>query len=300
MAALRNVFSKLNQQHLNYFCYKFVSTERLLCQAVQNVQKNEEKPNSGQQKKSDLELAEYRFVYPEFLPNPKFKVRHKICEKLEREDMLRRRSVIVIPEFYVGSIMAVTTADPHAPSKENRFVGICISRSGIGLRANFILRNMVNKQGVELFYDMYNPSILHIEVLKLEKRLDDSLFYLRDALPEYSTFPFDMEAEFIVEGQPVPVNPLKVKLKPRPWHCRWERFDLQGVEKFELKEKLFIQARKLARPWEKYDLMKQYRHCIPEEDQKEIWEDVDRHHTQFQSKRQQQKRKVLQKAPSKT
>ena len=34
-------------------------------------------------------------------------------------------------------------------------------------------------------YELYNPMIRDITVIKLEKRLDDDLTYLRDALPEY-------------------------------------------------------------------------------------------------------------------
>lgn len=48
---------------------------------------------------------------------------------------------------------------------------------------------------------MYDPSIHKIEVLKLEKRLDDELLYLRDALPEYSTFDPKMQAEILPEGE---------------------------------------------------------------------------------------------------
>lgn len=47
---------------------------------------------------------------------------------------------------------------------------------------------------------MYDPSLQKVEVLRLEKRLDDELFYLRDALPEYSTFDLNMEPEIIPEG----------------------------------------------------------------------------------------------------
>jgi large subunit ribosomal protein L19 len=61
-----------------------------------------------------------------------------------------------------------------------------------------------------MFYEMYSPVIQKIEVLRLEKRLDNELLYLRDALPEYSTFPLDMEPEYLPEGTPVPVNPIKV------------------------------------------------------------------------------------------
>lgn len=106
--------------------------------------------------------------------------------------------------------MAVTVADFNSPTKVTRFVGICIQRGGSGIRAWFILRNVVDRQGVEILYEMYCPLIQKIEVLRLEKRLDDSLLYLRDAPPEYSTFPFDMEPELRVDNAVVPVNPLKV------------------------------------------------------------------------------------------
>lgn len=64
--------------------------------------------------------------------------------------------------------------------------------------------------GVEVFYEMYSPLIQKIEVLRLEKRLDSELLYLRDALPEYCTFSLDMEAEYLPQGSAVPVNPIKV------------------------------------------------------------------------------------------
>jgi large subunit ribosomal protein L19 len=44
----------------------------------------------------------YRYVYPDFLPNPIPFLRDRILEKLERKDMFRRRQQIDIPEFYVG------------------------------------------------------------------------------------------------------------------------------------------------------------------------------------------------------
>ena len=61
-------------------------------------------------------------------------------------------------------------------------------------------------------YEMYNPTIHKIEVLKLEKRLDEELFYLRDCAQEHSTVPFDFEAIPHPPGAPVPVNQIKVGL----------------------------------------------------------------------------------------
>ncbi len=59
-------------------------------------------------------------------------------------------------------------------------------------------------------YELYSPSIQKIEVLKLEKRLDEELFYLRDAPPQYSTVPFDFEVVPHPPGAPVPINQIKV------------------------------------------------------------------------------------------
>lgn len=97
--------------------------------------------------------------------------------------------------------MAVTSSDVHTPGKTHKFVGICINREGCGLRARFILRNVIDQQGIEILYQLYDPALHKIEVLKLERRLDAELFYLRDALPEYSTFDVNMEAEILPEGE---------------------------------------------------------------------------------------------------
>lgn len=67
---------------------------------------------------------------------------------------------------------------------------------------------------MEIRYNLYDPTVQKVEVLRLEKRLDKDLVYLRDAEPEYTTFPFDMEAEYLAEGEPVPVNPVKVRFIP--------------------------------------------------------------------------------------
>ena len=58
---------------------------------------------------------------------------------------------------------------------------------------------------------MYNPKIQKIEVLKLEKRVDPDLNFLRDCPLEYSTIPFNFDPVPHPEGTPVPVNNIKVK-----------------------------------------------------------------------------------------
>uniref|UniRef100_A0A1B6J079 Large ribosomal subunit protein bL19m n=1 Tax=Homalodisca liturata TaxID=320908 RepID=A0A1B6J079_9HEMI len=243
--------------------------------------------------------ANSRFIYPEFLPDPTIDQRNPIKEKLERMDMLKRRANIDIPIFYTGSIMAVTRSNEHAPDKSSRFLGICIQRFGAGLKADFTLRNVIEGLGVEMKFFLYDPTIQKIEVLRLEKRLDDEILYLRDALPEYCTFPLDMVAEVLPEGSPVPVNTVKVKLKPRPWSARWERADLKGVDwdviDGHITEKMKAQRERLSTPWEKYDLMKQYRLTIPEEEQNEIYAEVysELHKQELSRKKMKKKREFV-------
>lgn len=63
--------------------------------------------------------------------------------------------------------------------------------------------------GIEICYELYNPRIQKIEVLKLEKRLDDNLMYLRDALSEYSTVDLDMKPVPSSSNEEVPVNKVR-------------------------------------------------------------------------------------------
>jgi len=234
---------------------------------------------------------DYRFIYPEFLPELAMQRRNKLGERLERLDMIQRRSAIEIPEFYAGSIVAITVTDNNAANKVNRFLGICIQKGGVGLRAWTILRNVIDQQGVEILYQLYCPLVIKVEVLKLEKRLDDELLYLRDALPEYSTFDFNMEPEIPAENSLVPINQVKVVLKPRPWLERWERQELKGIEELNLKQEFYDKAEKQKKPWEKYDLMLQYRNTIPAEEQEKIFKEVHYHLQQQADKRKQKLRR---------
>ncbi|XP_060907917.1 39S ribosomal protein L19, mitochondrial [Labrus mixtus] len=209
--------------------------------------------------KTQTEASLRKFLSPEFVPPRQRADPFKFF--IERKDMIRRRKVLNIPEFYVGSILAVTMGDPNASGKSNRFVGICIQRGGKGLGASFVLRNIIDNQGVEICYELYSPRIQQIEVLKLEKRLDDNLMYLRDAMSEYSTVDPNMKpVPFSPTGE-VPVNQLRVRMRPKPWSKRWERprFNIKGI-RFELAltPEQMEHAQKWEQPWNEYDMMKEY------------------------------------------
>lgn len=200
--------------------------------------------------------------------------------------------------------MAVTISDEHSIGKITRFVGICIDRGGSGLCSWFMLRNAIDNQGIEIKYEMYDPIIEKIEVLLLEKRLDDNLNYLRDAPLEYSTFDENMDIKHHPEGQPVPINPIQVTLRPRPWTQRWERQKLKGVKLESINEHITDKMRGQIplrdKPWEKWDLMKEYRKTIPEEEQNEIFAEIQPELSRLRKQRQIQQRSKKFVRPTKT
>ena len=110
-------------------------------------------------------------------------------------------------------------------------------------------------------YNFNNVSLDYVSIRRLEKRLDDTLIYLRDAPPKYSTVPFDLEPELVTDRKHVPVNPIKVPLKPQPWDDKYELFNYKGIQEdtIVINKNRTRKALKAAKPWEKYDLMKIYR-----------------------------------------
>ncbi len=131
--------------------------------------------------------------------------------------------------------------------------------------------------------------VVQVEIIRLEKRLDDELYYLRDAPHDIQTFPFDMEPEILPEGVPVPLNKTVIKLNPKPWTRYWERrtdrlvgytYDSYDDHPNALSWKMKSELHHLylnygwQRAVEKYDLMLHYRETIPVEEQDAIWAEV--------------------------
>ncbi|KAI6233045.1 putative 39S ribosomal protein L19, mitochondrial [Aphelenchoides fujianensis] len=207
-------------------------------------------------------INEFSEAYPDFVQSVVPNRRIPLFESLQRADQLERRLQLDIPEFYVGSIVAVTCADPNMANRRNRFLGICIRRERHGLHHQFTLRNCINGLGVEVMYELYNPTILKIETIKLEKRLDHDLSYLQDALPEYSTFDFNLEPISHPSGSPVPINDIKVKLRPPPWRARWELCGYKGIEDAWTEATPYFKRKfhvTKMNDFHKYDLIREYR-----------------------------------------
>nr|CDS32722.1 39S ribosomal protein L19 [Hymenolepis microstoma] len=183
------------------------------------------------------------------------------------------------------SILSVTVADKYAPNKKNRFVGICIERSNEGLWSNFTLRNVIDKTAVEVNFELYNPTLLSIVVLLLEKRLDQNLLYLRDAPLSESRVPFDFAPVPREKGAPVPINGKKVKLLPRPWHFQWHLHGYRGIDPeslySQLDKKELLQIKKKIEFVDRYDLMKMYRSRNTPAEENVVMGEVGLQHTEL-------------------
>ena len=129
-----------------------------------------------------------------------------LLDFLNRSDILKRRTNIHIPFFVPGSYLSVIRSDPHSPTGESTFVGICISRRKCQqVGSTFILRNVINGIGVEMMYELYSPAIKEIKVLKLERRRRAKLYHLRDRPLKHSTVKENMEPVETPKG-PIPVH----------------------------------------------------------------------------------------------
>lgn len=180
--------------------------------------------------------------------------RNKLHYRLQRMDCIRRRKVINIPEFYPGSILAVTLSDQFAPGKAMKFVGRCLYRDGFGVGCKFALRNVIDGEGVEVIYHLYSPLLRQIEVLRLEKWLDTDLRFLRDADQSYCTIDSNMQAEApLPSSEELPVFKEKIKMRPSEhWMYKYHK-------SFPRPHNAFIEEHFLEDEWVAFDRLNKHR-----------------------------------------
>ncbi|XP_076804267.1 large ribosomal subunit protein bL19m-like [Clavelina lepadiformis] len=221
-----------------------------------------EKPNV--EGREDANLFSFEYIPPQVQPEWH---RNKLKYRLERMDCLRRRQAIDIPEFYPGSILAVTVADNYAPGKSMRFAGRCLYKDGFGLGCKFVLRNVIDNEGVEKMYHLFAPYIQKVELLRLEKWIDTDLRFLRDAADQ-SICEIDpnMQAESpLPKTEELPVYKGKIRLREIAmweflYHKQWPRPYNAYLEEHFIEEEL-IEREKIH--WQtqshlKYDICKHY------------------------------------------
>ncbi|KAI9472760.1 translation protein SH3-like domain-containing protein [Coemansia mojavensis] len=81
-----------------------------------------------------------------------------------------------------GDVVFVETINSTSdPSATTTFSGVCIAIYRRGIDTSFILRNIVNKVGVEMRFMAYSPLVKRIEIMQKTTRVRRAkLFYLRE------------------------------------------------------------------------------------------------------------------------
>jgi large subunit ribosomal protein L19 len=99
-------------------------------------------------------------------------------EQLERLSALKTAP---IPVFAPGDTVRVHVKVVEGTrSRVQAFEGVCIARSGTGVRETFIVRKISFGEGVERCFTMYCTSIQFIEVVRRGRVRRAKLYYLRE------------------------------------------------------------------------------------------------------------------------
>ena len=100
-------------------------------------------------------------------------------EKAEAERLLEGGKTI--PDFSAGDTLVVQVRITEGTrTRLQAFEGVCIARSGAGIKESFTVRKISYGEGVERVFPLYSPLVEDIEVKRRGKVRRAKLYYLRD------------------------------------------------------------------------------------------------------------------------
>ena len=100
-------------------------------------------------------------------------------EKAEQERLLAGDKNI--PDFSAGDTLVVQVRITEGTrTRLQAFEGVCIARSGAGIKESFTVRKISYGEGVERVFPLYSPLVEAIEVKRRGKVRRAKLYYLRD------------------------------------------------------------------------------------------------------------------------
>ena len=100
-------------------------------------------------------------------------------EKAEQERLLSGEKNI--PDFSAGDTLVVQVRITEGTrTRLQAFEGVCIARSGAGIKESFTVRKISYGEGVERVFPLYSPLVEEIEVKRRGKVRRAKLYYLRD------------------------------------------------------------------------------------------------------------------------
>ncbi|MEM9224189.1 MAG: 50S ribosomal protein L19 [Pseudomonadota bacterium] len=103
-----------------------------------------------------------------------------IIDELDAEQMATISEKRTLPSFQPGDTVRVGVRVTEGTRTRVQFYeGVCISRSGSGLHANFTVRKLSYGEGVERVFPFYSPMVESVEVVRRGKVRRAKLYYLR-------------------------------------------------------------------------------------------------------------------------
>ena len=105
-----------------------------------------------------------------------------VIEKIEKAEAERLLSGDkTIPDFSAGDTLVVQVRITEGTrTRLQAFEGVCIARSGAGIKESFTVRKISYGEGVERVFPLYSPLVEEIEVKRRGKVRRAKLYYLRD------------------------------------------------------------------------------------------------------------------------
>ena len=105
-----------------------------------------------------------------------------VIEKIEKAEQERLLSGDkTIPDFSAGDTLVVQVRITEGTrTRLQAFEGVCIARSGAGIKESFTVRKISYGEGVERVFPLYSPLVEEIEVKRRGKVRRAKLYYLRD------------------------------------------------------------------------------------------------------------------------
>ena len=105
-----------------------------------------------------------------------------VIEKIEKAEAARLlESGKTIPDFSAGdTLVGQVRITEGTRSRLQAFEGVCIARSGAGIKESFTVRKISYGEGVERVFPLYSPLVEEIEVKRRGKVRRAKLYYLRN------------------------------------------------------------------------------------------------------------------------
>lgn len=86
-----------------------------------------------------------------------------------------------VPQFNVGDTVEVHTKIIEGEKERTQiFGGVVIAKKGGGLKENFIVRRIVQGEGVERVFALHSPRLLDVKVIRTGRVRRAKLYYLRE------------------------------------------------------------------------------------------------------------------------